>query len=161
MGDGMKIGSYTPRILPALLILVFTATSAHAWFGTDKFREVTPENSMLSIPLEDISDGRAHYFKARSEKGIMVEFFVIKSRDGVIRAAVDACDVCYRSGKGYVQEENVMICTNCGMRFATDRINEVKGGCNPAPLLRETRGDRLLIPMAQINANAWLCQFKK
>jgi uncharacterized membrane protein len=91
----------------------------------------------------------------------MVTFFVVKSPDGVIRAAVDACDVCYRSGKGYVQEGGTMVCTNCGMRFATDRINEVKGGCNPAPLARTVNNDQLLIAMSEINASAWLCEFKK
>jgi uncharacterized membrane protein len=115
----------------------------------------------VSLPLKEISDGKAHYYRVKSDKGIMVTFFVVKSPDGVIRAAVDACDVCYRSGKGYVQEGGTMVCTNCGMRFATDRINEVKGGCNPAPLARTVNNDQLLIAMSEINASAWLCEFKK
>jgi len=131
-----------------------------AWFGS-KYTALTPDKGVLFIPVKDVSDGKVHYFSARSDKGIDVKFFVVKSRDGVIRAAVDACDVCYRSGKGYVQEDNVMICTNCGMRFATDRINEVKGGCNPAPLKRMVKDDILVIAMADINDNAWYCEFKK
>ena len=113
------------------------------------------------IPVKTMSDGKAHYFKVKADDGIMVEFFLVQSADGVVRAAVDACDVCYRSGKGYVQEGNFMVCTNCGMRFAADRINEVKGGCNPAPLKREIRGDHLVISMQEINANAGYCKFKK
>lgn len=140
--------------------LFLAGSSAHAWFG-GKFKKLTPENDQISIPLDGVSDGQAHYFTIQSEKGVMVEFFVVKSHDGIIRAAVDACDVCYRAGKGYVQEGNVMVCTNCGMRFATDRINEVKGGCNPAPLNRTIDGGNLVISMADINANAWLCEFKK
>jgi len=140
--------------------LFLTGSSAQAWFG-GKFKKLTPENEQISIPLDKISDGQAHYFTTPSEKGVGVEFFVVKSHDGIIRAAVDACDVCYRAGKGYVQEGNVMVCTNCGMRFATDRINEVKGGCNPAPLTRTIAGGDLVISMADINANAWLCEFKK
>lgn len=145
-----------------ILLAVFglaAASPAFAWFGS-KFETVEPKNGVIAIPLDKVSDGRAHYYKARSEKGVMVEFFVVKSHDGIIRAAVDACDVCYRSGKGYVQEGNVMVCTNCGMRFATDRINEVKGGCNPAPLERRVEGGTLLIDLSQINDNAWLCEFK-
>ena len=155
-------------LLPFTLILVSlflsglfgAGSSAHAWFG-GKFKKLTPENEQISIPLDKISDGQAHYFTTQSEKGVGVQFFVVKSHDGVIRAAVDACDVCYRAGKGYVQEGNVMVCTNCGMRFATDRINEVKGGCNPAPLTRTIEGGNLVISMVDINANAWLCEFKK
>jgi uncharacterized membrane protein len=153
------------KLLPlsmVILILVgifLTGSSAHAWFG-GKFKTLTPENNQISIPLSGISDGQAHYFTTQSEKGA-VEFFVVKSHDGILRAAVDACDVCYRAGKGYIQEGNVMVCTNCGMRFATDRINEVKGGCNPAPLTRIIEGGNLVISMTDINANAWLCEFKK
>lgn len=156
----MRMTSIHRFVLP-VIALVLVAAPARAWFGMGKFTKVSPENGMISLPLEEISDGQAHYYKAESDKGIMVEFFVVKSHDGVIRAAVDACDVCYRSGKGYVQEGNVMVCTNCNMRFATDRINDVKGGCNPAPLTRTVKGDRLLIPMTDINANAWLCEFRK
>ncbi|MBW2565258.1 MAG: DUF2318 domain-containing protein [Deltaproteobacteria bacterium] len=87
--------------------------------------------------------------------------YVLKSSDGVIRAAIDACDVCYRSGKGYVQEGDFMVCTNCGRRFASTRINEIKGGCNPAPLNRKIIGKNLVIEMKDINANSWYCQYKK
>jgi uncharacterized membrane protein len=147
-------------ILITLLGLFLWGSNAHAWFG-GKFKTLKPKNNQVSIPLKGIMDGQAHYFKTKSEKGEMFEFFVVKSHDGVVRAAVDTCDVCYRSGKGYVQEGNVMVCTNCGMRFATDRINEVKGGCNPAPLNRNINGEKLVISMADINANAWLCKYKK
>jgi len=54
----------------------------------------------------------------------------VKSADGMIRAAFDACDVCFRGKKGYVQRGDIMICAKCGMKFRTDKINEVKGGCN-------------------------------
>ncbi|EMS78544.1 DUF2318 domain-containing protein [Desulfotignum phosphitoxidans] len=156
----MKMTYYALFSLLAVL-LVTAAGPAQAWFGTGKFEKVKPENGVVSLPLKEISDGKAHYYRVKSDKGIMVTFFVVKSPDGVIRAAVDACDVCYRSGKGYVQEGGTMVCTNCGMRFATDRINEVKGGCNPAPLARTVNNDQLLIAMSEINASAWLCEFKK
>ena len=93
--------------------------------------------------MEDINDGKAHHYQVKASDGTLVTFFVLQSMDGVIRAAVDACDVCYRSGKGYVQEGQNMVCQNCGRRFAAYRINEVKGGCNPAPLERRIEGDSL------------------
>lgn len=150
--------------LPVLVLVLSAAiiagpVPANAFFGS-KFQKLTPRDANLYIPVKDISDGKAHYYKVKSDKGVMVKFFVVKSHDDVIRAAVDACDVCYRSGKGYVQEGSVMVCTNCGMRFASDRINEVKGGCNPTPLERRVNGENLIISMDQINANAWLCKFK-
>lgn len=145
--------------LCTILFLILGPSVGHTFFG-GKFKTLKPKDGNLYIPLKDVDDGKAHYYKAKVADGIMVEFFVVKSPDGVIRAAVDACDVCYRSGKGYVQDGNVMICTNCGMRFFTGRINEVKGGCNPAPLNREVRGKNLVISMADINVNSWYCEYK-
>jgi uncharacterized membrane protein len=142
-----------------LVILVLAGSSANAFFG-GKFKSLKPKDGNLYIPIKKVSDGKAHYFKAKADDGTMVDFFLVKSSDGVIRAAIDSCDVCYRSGKGYVQEGNVMVCTNCGRRFATDRINDVKGGCNPAPLNRVVKGKNLLISMQDINANAWYCKYK-
>lgn len=144
---------------PLFLILIFAGSNVQAFLG-GKFKTLKPKDGNLYISVKKISDGQAHYFKARADDGTMVDFFLIQSEDGIIRAAVDSCDVCYRSGKGYVQDGSVMVCTNCGRRFATDRINEVKGGCNPAPLKRVVKGDRLVISMQEINANAWYCKYK-
>ncbi len=98
----------------------------------------------VSIPLEEINDGKAHYYDVEVD-GKDVSFFVIKSRDNVIRAAFDACDVCYPEQKGYSQSGEFMICNNCGQRFHSTRINVVKGGCNPSPLTRKVAGDYLII----------------
>lgn len=127
----------------------------------NKMLTLTPENGRLAIPIADIDDGRAHHFKVRAADGTEVTFFVLKSRDGVIRTAVDACDVCYRSGKGYVQDGDFMVCQNCGQRFASNKINIIKGGCNPAPLDRTVEGKHLVIAMADINTNSWYCKYKR
>lgn len=143
----------------ALIYLTFTPNAFSLW-GI-KFKKITPSNGVLNIPVANINDGKAHYFKVKADDGIMTSFFVLKSSDGVIRAAIDACDVCYRSGKGYVQEGDFMVCTNCGRRFVSTRINEVKGGCNPAPLERTVSGKKLVIEMKDINKNSWYCKYKK
>jgi len=151
-------------LLVALLGLSLAAGSALAFkvpfFGGGSSNTLTPKNAMLTIPVKDISDGKAHYFKVKADDGVLVTFFAVKSKDGVIRAAIDACDVCYKAGKGYVQEGDFMICENCGQRFATSRINVVKGGCNPAPLKRAIQGSNLVISMQDINANSWYCRYK-
>jgi len=98
----------------------------------------------------EFADGKARFFKMTVAGNIEVRYFVIKSSDGVIRAAFDACDVCWRSNKGYSQEGDVMVCNNCGRRFPSVKVNEVKGGCNPAPLIREVEGDKLVIKVNDI-----------
>ncbi|MHB8111513.1 MAG: Fe-S-containing protein, partial [Syntrophorhabdaceae bacterium] len=70
--------------------------------------------------------------------------------DGVIRAAFDTCVVCWREGKGYKQKDDTMVCNNCGKRFKTTKINEVTGGCNPAPLARKTENGQILIKVENL-----------
>jgi uncharacterized membrane protein len=96
-------------------------------------------------------DGRAHYFHhADAGSGITIAYFILKSSDGVIRAAFDACDVCWPAGKGYVQDGDTMVCRNCGRRFTSVRINVVAGGCNPAPLTRTIDGGQVIIQVEDI-----------
>lgn len=147
------------RMVSVLFILAIAFPVQAFWGG--KYKVLDPEDGKLMIPVKDISDGKAHYFQAKAADGLMVSFFTVKSKDDIIRAAVDACDVCYKSGKGYTQDNDHMVCGNCGMRFATDRINDVKGGCNPAPLTRTIEGEYLVIQMNDINANSWYCKFKE
>jgi uncharacterized membrane protein len=141
------------------LALLMTASMAFAFFG-GKFKTVEPQNGIIKIELVEINDGRAHYFKTRAQDGTLVSFFTLQSADGVIRVAIDACDVCYRAGKGYIQEGDFMVCENCGQKFPASRINVIKGGCNPAPLNRAVEGNYLVIQMADIDQNSWYCQFK-
>lgn len=147
-------------VAAVVMSMVLVGTAMAGLWG-DKVPTLSPVKGRLEIPLASVSDGKAHHFKVQATDGVMVTFFVIKSSDGVIRSAMDACDVCYRAGKGYEQSGDEMVCQNCGMRFPSAKINEVKGGCNPAPLTRVIEGDKLVIAMADIDQNSWYCKFKK
>jgi len=146
-------------LIMAMIFSLAAVPGAFSFLG-GKFETLKPVDGMMKINVKDISNGKAHYFKTKSDDGTWVYFFTLKSRDGVIRAAIDACDVCYRAGKGYVQAGDFMVCENCGQRFVSNRINVVKGGCNPAPLNREVVGKHLVIQMADINQNSWYCKYK-
>jgi uncharacterized membrane protein len=106
--------------------------------------------SEFSYQVGQFADGKAHFYSYSAPGGITIKYFIIKSSDGVIRAAFDACDVCWPSGKGYKQDGDFMVCQNCGKRFASNLVNEVKGGCNPAPLKRTIKGDKLVIQTKDI-----------
>jgi len=103
----------------------------------------------VSMPAALFDDGKAHYYEHK-DGNIAIRYFVLKSSDGVIRAAFDACDVCWRAGKGYAQDGDFMVCGNCGQRFKSTKVNEVKGGCNPAPLERRVENGMLLIRVSDI-----------
>jgi uncharacterized membrane protein len=136
------------------LALPLGAAPAKAFFGLgSKHAAVRPQGDAVRIPLAEINDGAAHFYEL-SDGGKGIRFFVVQSRDGVVRAAFDACDVCYHSRKGYTQDGAQMVCVNCSQRFDVARVNEVKGGCNPAPLERRVDGDTLSIPLAALRAGA-------
>jgi uncharacterized membrane protein len=131
-------------ILAATLIVVGPA-SAVVWNFTVPAAEVRPSGGVFVFPASTFADGRAKYFLYKHSPSEWIRFFILKSDDGVIRAAFDACDVCYRNRKGYTQNRNHMVCVNCGLKFRSNKINEVKGGCNPAPLRRVIKGGNLII----------------
>ncbi len=106
--------------------------------------------SEIVYPVKTFQNGDARFYSYPADNGVTIKYFVVKSSDGVIRAAFDACDVCFQAGKGYEQKGDFMVCKNCGRRFASVRVNLVEGGCNPAPLKREVRGVKLIIQVKDI-----------
>lgn len=111
--------------------------------------KLTPGTDQIRYPLSLFEDGKAHYFTFQAS-GSTIRYFLLKSADGIVRAAFDACDVCWQAGKGYYQDGDEMVCRNCGRRFASVRVNEVKGGCNPAPLNRRVSKEQLIIQVKDI-----------
>lgn len=64
-----------------------------------------------------------------------MEVIAIRASDGTVRTALNTCQVCNGSGRGYyVQDGDVLVCQNCGNPFTVDQIEVVKGGCNPIPI---------------------------
>jgi uncharacterized membrane protein len=112
-------------------------------------------------PVKDFQNGNARFYSYPAGNGVTIKYFIIKSSDGVIRAAFDACDVCFQAGRGYEQKGDFMVCKNCGRRFASVRVNVVEGGCNPAPLKREVQGDKLVIQMKDIREGKQFFAFGK
>lgn len=127
----------------ALAAILFLLPGARGAAAADPVAEVT-------YPVKDFQNGDARFYSYPAGNGIAIKYFVLKSSDGVIRAAFDACDVCWRERKGYEQKGDFMVCKNCGRRFASVRVNEVTGGCNPAPLTREIKGDKVVLKVKDI-----------
>jgi uncharacterized membrane protein len=141
-------------VLCVAIIASFGAPAVNAASGnfTVAAQEVKPENGLFKFPVSAFADGKARHYEFKTGPDQSVRFFVVKSVDGTIRAALDACDVCFRSKKGYVQNGNDMTCINCGLKFKTDKINEAKGGCNPHPLKRVIEGDKVVISQQDVIA---------
>ena len=138
------------KLLIPIIVLVLVAVAVGGWFAFDQKtlggHEVVQvgQDGKLHFASTDFADGKARFYRFEGNSG-PIDFFVVRSQDGVIRTAFDTCDVCYRERKGYRQEGNDMVCNNCDQHFRTDLVNVVKGGCNPAPLKRELAGETVVI----------------
>jgi hypothetical protein len=115
-----------------------------ATLGHDPYPLITGQDGAVRLPLSTFDDGKAHFYTFLVN-GKPIEFFVVKASDGQVRAAFNACDVCFSAKRGYLQDGDVMVCQNCGSRFPLEKINFVRGGCNPSPLTRTVVGDTLVI----------------
>lgn len=126
-----------------------SATRGHAPYP---LLEADPSGA-VRLPVGTFDDYVAHYYTYVHDDQ-PIEFFVLKSQDGVVRAAFNACDICYDALKGYNQDGEVMVCNNCGRRFPADQINIVQGGCNPSPLDRTVEGSDLVLSVDDIIGGA-------
>ena len=143
-GTAYALGRASPEEVADDSAPVRAATSGH-----EPYPLAVAEDGAIRLAAATFDDYEAHYYTYMHD-GDPIEFFVLKSKDGVVRAAFNACDVCFGSKKGYTQDGDEMICNNCGRRFPADRINVEEGGCNPSPLEREMVGDTLVIQVADI-----------
>ncbi len=109
----------------------------------------------VRIPIAEVSDGKARFYNYTLPDNQQISFFVVKSSDGIVRAAFNACDVCYEQRRGYHQEGDDMVCNNCRRHFPSISVNEIKGGCNPAPLQRTVEGDQLIIRASDLQQGAF------
>lgn len=128
-----------------LLIMVFIFISQGTLFNKkssgskNKIGEsVLSEAGDLMIPITDITS-TATFYPVEVE-GTQLEVLAVKSSDGSIRTAFNTCQICYSSGRGYYeQEDDHLVCQNCGNVFSISQIEVEKGGCNPVPIFSENK----------------------
>lgn len=145
-------------IVVLALIYVAVADSNKSSAGTvaQSVPAEGPSSSQIAIPLSEVGTGQAKFCEYKTSSQKKVRFFVIKSSDGVYRAAADACVICYREKAGYHQEGDDMVCNKCRKHFPSAYVNEVTGGCNPDGVPRTIQGDRLLIATSDLEARTEL-----
>lgn len=94
----------------------------------------------LKILKSEISEKAKFYpYKAGDT---YLEVLAVKATDGSIRTALNTCQICFESGRGYYEQvDDTLVCQNCGNVFGVDDVEVVRGGCNPVPVLEENKTD--------------------
>lgn len=154
MSKALKKGVSFAIALGLVLLVAAAGSFAFSIPGFGKYQKVKPVNGLVSIPVVKVNDGKAHFFRL-SDGGRDLNFFVVKSSDGVYHTAFDACDVCYKEKKGYVQQGDQMLCKNCNQKFAVQKIGPSSaGGCNPAYLPSKIYGNSITISVADLKTGS-------
>lgn len=151
----LPVKSSRITLLLITIALLVTTSTLVGWLGIGESaqKSVSASGGRVTIPLAELNDGRAHFYSYKNQ-GEKISFFVIKAKDGTLRAAFDACDVCYKEKKGYEQKGEQMICKNCNQAFPVAKIGTVSGGCNPSPLKTTLVGTVLEIAVSDLEAGA-------
>ncbi|PIV65048.1 MAG: DUF2318 domain-containing protein, partial [Candidatus Nealsonbacteria bacterium CG01_land_8_20_14_3_00_12] len=144
------------KILVVFFCLIFLIVAIFTkGFGLFKSSQ-TNSDGFVNIPLSEVTSNAKWYgYDLGGEK---IRFFVVKTSDGSIKTAFDACDVCYRYKKGYRQEGDYMVCNNCGNRYPMVGLgteNKNPGGCWPGYLPNIIQGDNVLIKKSDLENNRW------
>ena len=142
-------------LIVVLGVAAIYVTSSLSGGQNTSIQTVSAVGQDMQIPLVELNNGQAKYYRYQLSNGQQVDFFAMKSSDGVYRAAFNSCDVCYQARRGYRQDGDVMVCNKCGQQFPSQYINVLKGGCNPVPLERTIARDFLVIRTQDLEAGAF------
>jgi uncharacterized membrane protein len=130
-------------IAAAILVLVFLgykliAPQNNEAAAVGNATEGVVDGIDLKLTKADITE-KANFYSYK-EAGTYMEVIALKADDGTIRTALNTCQVCYDSGKGYYEQVgDTLVCQNCGNVFGINDVEVVKGGCNPVPILEENK----------------------
>lgn len=117
-------------VIGGLTVLTNPTTNSEAPTASD--------SSGITITKEDITKTATVY--PYESNGTYMEVIAIRANDGTVRTALNTCQVCYNSGRGYYEQlGEALICKNCGNQFTVDQIELVKGGCNPVPITSDMK----------------------
>jgi len=103
-------------------------------FLGEKGQNVILESGEAKLSASIFNDNKARFYNVKMPDSKIIYFFAVKDKNGIYRAAANACVVCFKTYKGFRQEGDEIICNNCGNRYPIEKIATEKGGCNPGPI---------------------------
>jgi high-affinity iron transporter len=140
--------SFAAAILCALVVVSLAADFAYgrAKAAPTPARILTAQDNQVRIPLSELTDQSLHFYTAEVN-GTVVRFLVIHKMNGDYTAALDACQICGRSG--YRQDGQNVVCRNCGASIYVPSIGD-HGGCNPIPVKSSVVGGEVIVDLSAL-----------
>jgi len=120
-------------------------------------KDVIKDEIFLDIPISGITKTVSYY--SATVNDIEIEVIAVLTSDGAILTAFNRCERCHKSGKGFFQENNEVICRQCDMRFNIDKVDFEPNSCSPVPVPDEKKikTEKLIqIPHGVLSTYAYL-----
>ncbi|KKQ80262.1 MAG: hypothetical protein UT02_C0012G0013 [Parcubacteria group bacterium GW2011_GWC2_38_7] len=134
VGVGLGIWFITSSQKPATTQTSLTVIPQEITFNGEKGTDIALVDKLIKLDSTIFNDNQAKFYNVKMPDAKTIYFFVVKDKNGIYRAAANACEICYKTYKGFRQEGEEIICNNCETRYPLEKIGTEKGGCNPGPI---------------------------
>lgn len=116
------------------------------------YSTVTPDNDGNIVIDKNGISSTASYYNYQSGDTI-IQLIGIATESGEKRIAFNTCQSCNPSPLAYYkQQDDLLICQNCGFEFTPADVGAVSGGCNPMPIEQLSETDsQFVIPAAYLD----------
>lgn len=113
---------------------------------------VVAQDGWVKVPTLNLAAGRLQRLGLVVSNRV-VRFLILKTGDGRVHSALDACSIC--GAFGYVQQGQNLVCLNCGAEINPLTLG-TGGGCNPIPLRSEVTNNAVRVAVGELDKAASL-----
>jgi uncharacterized membrane protein len=125
-------------VLVFSLVACSNAAATETPSKTKTSANASSAGSDIVIQKDEVTD-QATFIPYEAEN-VKMEIIAVKAPDDTIRTALNTCQVCFDSGRGYYEQVgDRLVCQNCGNQFKISQIEKQKNGCNPVPILADDK----------------------
>ena len=116
------------------------------------YTNVSPDNDGNIVIDKNGISSTASYYNYQSGDTI-IQLIGIATESGEKRIAFNTCQSCNPSPLAYYkQQDDLLICQNCGFEFTPADVGAVSGGCNPMPIEQLSETDsQFVIPATYLD----------
>ncbi len=106
---------------------------------------VEAHDGEVRIALAEVADGAVHFY-TYDHDGTSVDFLVRTDGTGALQTHLDACYSCYQYRRGFVVEDDDLVCIACRLEYAiADEVWDFIGACAPISIHSEIHDRDLVI----------------
>jgi len=135
------------------VVVAFVIAAAASYFETTKDSPqftMVAEKPLISIDADSLKKGDVQFFVYKSSAGNKIRFLLARDSTGKIKAAFDACKLCYVYRKGYFFSDGYLVCRYCGNHYKLEAMESGEASCAPMMLPFQMDGHAVTIKAADL-----------